>query len=329
MQPVIWMDTQGYAEGRASLEQWARLVAPEDFPGQTWQASLQQAQAAVATARFVFDAAVLSAAPRLKIIARLGVGYDNVDVEAASTLGICVTITPDGSSQSVAEHTLALMLALARQLPLADRSVRTGDWDRRRRLLGPELSSLTLGVVGLGRIGGRVARMAGQGFGMRVLVYDPYRSEAEIRSNQAEPRPSLVELLAQADVVSLHVPGNAETYHMLSAETLAQMKPGAWLINTARGPVVDESALVAALQSGQVGAAGMDVFEHEPPDPSGPLAVLPNVILSPHSAGLSADSTRRIGLQAAGQVYAVLHDILPEHMLNPHVWEKRRRSTDG
>ena len=325
MTPLIWMDTSAYVEGRAELETWARLVAPADFPGQPWEASLAGVEAAVATARYAFTAEVLAGQLGLKLITRLGVGYDNVDVEAATRLGICVTTTPEGSTQTVAEHTLALLLALGRRIVEGDQSVRSGQWGRRQQLAGPDLQSQTLGIVGLGRIGSRVAHMAGVGLGMRVMAHDPYLSPETIRVRGAEVCPDLATLLGQADIVTLHVPGTPETRHLIRAATLAQMKPGAYLVNTARGSVVSEADLTAALQTHHLAGAALDVFETEPPAPTHPLYGLPQVVVSPHFAGLSTDAMRRIGQQAARQVRQVLTGTRPDHLLNSQVWENRRR----
>ncbi|RJP50401.1 MAG: hypothetical protein C4583_10700 [Anaerolineaceae bacterium] len=325
MKPVIWIDSASYKEAISALEKWATLIHPEDFINQPWQASLEDADAAIATARFCFDTEALQRGSQLKIIARLGVGYDNVDVEEATRLGICVTITPDGSTQSVAEHTIALMMALCRKLREADECVRQGNWNRRQQLLGPDLSSLTLGIVGLGRIGSRVAYIAASGLGMRVLAYDPYLSFDTICNCQAEPCSTLIDLLEQSDVVSLHVPGNDETRHMLCSKTLAHMKTGSKLINTARGMVIAESDLIEVIQSGQLSGAALDVFETEPPQKSSPLMQMPEVILSPHSAGISIDSLYRIGMKAAEQVRQLLSGEQPDNLVNPLVWKDRRR----
>lgn len=326
MKPIVWIDSTSYKDGTASLAKWARLVSPDSVLGQPWQLSLREVDAAVVTARYRFDSATMQQFPRLKIIARLGVGYDNVDIEAATRLGICVTITPDGSTQAVAEHTLAMMLALCRQIREADESVRTGNWNRRQQLMGPDLQSLTLGIVGLGRIGSRVAHMANSGFSMRVLAFDPYLSHETISNRGAEPCAMLSDLLTQADIISLHVPGNEETRHMLCHDTMALMKPGARLINTARGSIVDEADLADAIKTGHLSSAALDVFECEPPDQSSLLIYMPEVILSPHSAGLSTDSLRCIGIKAAEQVRRALDGLQPDHLVNPQVWENRRRS---
>jgi D-3-phosphoglycerate dehydrogenase len=326
MRPLIWIDTTSYTECISNLHAWANLSSPEDSGSGRWQASLQNADAAIATARHCFDAAALQQAPRLKIIARLGVGYDNIDIETATALGICVTITPDGSTQSVAEHSLALMLALCRHIQDADRSIRTNQWSMRQQILAPDVQSLTLGIIGLGRIGGRLAQMAKCGVGMRVIAYDPFISKETILNRHAEPCETLEDLLAQADVISLHVPGNRETRHMLNHEKFECVKRGAMLINTARGSIVSEVDLVNAIQTGQLSGAALDVFENEPVSPLNPLLNLPGVILSPHFAGISTDSLRRIGIQAAEQVHQALLGSRPEHLINPQVWGNHRRT---
>ncbi len=325
MKPIIWIDSSTYQEGQEKLSGWAQVITADTDSDRPWIDSLRYADAVLATARYQFDANILRHLPRLKIIARLGVGYDNIDVKTATALGICVTITADGSTQSVAEHTLALILALNRMLLEADNSVRSGNWSRRQQLVRPDLHTLSLGIIGVGRIGSRVAQIARAGFGMEVLGYDPYLSEAEIRRRGAHPCTAFEELAGRTDILSLHVPGNNETHQMICKRTLAQVKPGALLINTSRGSVIDESSLIAALESGRIGGAGLDVFENEPLDIKSRLTMFPNVILSPHTAGLSSNSIRQIGLQAAEQVYDVLHGKPPVHLLNPESWENRRK----
>ncbi len=318
------MDSMTYTEGRAQLSEWATLISPDDFPHRPWVETLRSADAAVATSRFTFDANTFSHAPRLKIVARLGVGYDNVDLAAATDAGICVTITADASTEAVAEHAVAMMMALTRQVVRADAAVRKGKWDTRQELAGVELRDMTLGIIGLGRIGGRVAEICRDGFGMRVLAYDPYLTNEVIRERCAEPAQSLTVLLAESDVISLHVPATAETHHMINAETLAQMKPSAILVNTARGFIVAEQDLVHAVQAGRLGGAALDVFDPEPPPHNHPLFALSNIMVTPHVAGLTAEAVRRVGLQAARQVYQVLHDRQPDGLLNPGVWRTRR-----
>jgi ribulose-phosphate 3-epimerase len=245
-------------------------------------------------------ARVLEGARRLRVIARHGVGYEHVDLEAARARGIVVAVCGDVIAESVADMTLALLLALVRQVPQGDRAVRRGEWPR---CVGIELRDRICGLVGFGRIGKAVCRRA-RSLGMRVVASDVYRDEQFAASWQVTYLP-LEELLQMADVVSLHVPVTSETVRMINRQRLAQMKPGAYLINTARGELIDEEALVEALRSGHLGGAACDVFLQEPPG-SHPLLTLDNFIATPHSAGQTVEGLRRMGENTVENVLRVL-----------------------
>jgi len=242
----------------------------------------------------------------LRVIARHGVGVDNVAVEAAARRSIPVLITPEANLRSVAEHVFALMLAVSRNLIRADRMVREGRFTSRDRLLGRELFGETLGVVGLGRIGGEVARMAAQGFGMRVLGYDPWLPPDRIRERGAEPAETLPDLLRACDLLTVHVPLSGETRGLLGRRELALMGAGSILIQTSRGGVVDEAAMVDALRSGHIAGAGIDVYETEPPPPGHPFFSMEQVVLTPHTAALTEQAMRRMAVDAAQGILDVL-----------------------
>ena len=242
----------------------------------------------------------------LRVIARHGVGVDNVAVDAATRRGIPVLITPQANLRSVAEHVFALMLAVSRNLIRADRSVREGRFASRDRLLGRDLFGTTLGVIGLGRVGGEVARMAAQGFGMRVLGYDPWLPPDRIRERDAEPAETLPDLLRACDFVTVHVPLSRETRGLLGRRELASMRPGSILIQTSRGGVVDEDALVDALRSGHLAGAGIDVYEAEPPPADHPFFSMEQVVLTPHTAALTGQAMRRMAVDAAQGILDVL-----------------------
>ena len=267
-------------------------------------------------------AELIEAAPHLRVIARHGVGVDNIDVAAATRRNVIVAYTPTANTTSVAEHTLVLMGALAKQLLTYDRATRTGGWEIRDSNRAVDLGGKTLGLVGLGRIGREVARRARAAFDMTVLGYDPYLDAATVEALGVRPAASLDELLREADVVSIHVPLTDATRHLIGAAEMARMKPTAFLINTSRGPVVDEAALVEALRSGRIAGAGLDVFAEEPPPASHPLFDLPNVILTPHSAALTAECVVRMALGAAQAIVDVLEGRRPEHVANPEVLER-------
>ena len=254
-------------------------------------------------------AEVQAAAPSLKAICKHGVGTDNIDVAAATRRGIPVLYTPRANFESAAQHTLALMLALLRQIPLQDRRIRGGVFDK-KGYGGVELLGKTVGIVGFGRIGRRLAELLGP-FQASVLVYHP--------STTPEPLPGYVtklpraeDLLSRADVITLHCPLTPATRGMIGERALASMRQGAFLVNTARGGIVDEAALVRALRDGRVRGAALDVFEVEPPAADNPLLGLDNVLLTAHVAGVSDNSSRNMGLQAAKGVLAVLEGLPPD-----------------
>ena len=234
-------------------------------------------------------------ASRLRAIARFGVGYDAIDVPAATELGIAVAITPGMNQASVAEHAMALMLGILRGLPVRDRAVRAGGWTHRDPL--PPLRGKTLGLVGLGRIGREVVPRA-QAFDVNVIAHDPMPDMAffAVRGIRLV---SLDALLAESDIVSLHLPCTAKTQRIMNADTLAKMRRGAYLINTARGGLIDEEALADALESGQLAGAGLDAFAQEPPPVDHRLLKLDNVLLTPHLAGVDHDSLRGMSCLAA------------------------------
>ena len=248
------------------------------------------------------DADVLDAAgTQCKIFANYAVGYDNIDIKAAKERGIMVTNTPGVLTDAVAEHTFALMLAIARRIPESDRFTRAGKYTgwAPMLLLGTDVSKKTLGIVGLGRIGSRVAHHGVRGFDMKVIYYDVKRNEEFEREFGAEFRGNVDDIFREADFVSIHVPLLAETRHLVNAQRLALMKKTAYLVNTSRGPIVDEQALVDALRAGTIRGAGLDVFENEPALAPG-LAELENVIITPHIAS-ATEETRQKMSELAGQ----------------------------
>jgi D-3-phosphoglycerate dehydrogenase / 2-oxoglutarate reductase len=248
------------------------------------------------------DAALIERAERLRVIGRAGVGVDNVDVDAATRRGIVVANAAESTVDSAAEHAIALLLALARNIPQAHAALTAGSWDR-QRFTGIELAGKTLGVLGLGRIGREVARRA-LGLGMRVVAYDPFVAAERFRELGVEPAVSLDEVYAAADVLTLHLPLNEETRDLLDADAFARMKDGVRVVNAARGGLIDEDALAASIRTGKVAGAALDVFEHEPY--AGPLLKLPQVVATPHLAGSTTEAQDRAGVVIAEQVAAAL-----------------------
>ncbi len=238
---------------------------------------------------------VLESLQRCRLIVRIGVGYDNIDVDAARLRGIAVCNVPDYCTGEVADHAIAMALSQARALPFLDRCVREGVWKPALPLPMPSFDVMTFGVLGYGRIG-RAAIARARGFGFRLIACDPYVSAAEFPSDVKEV--ALDELLSQADILSVHVPLTAETRHVLNRERLARMRPTAILVNTARGLVIETAALVEALREGRLGAAGLDVFDEEPLRVDHPLLSLPNVLVAPHFAWHSRESRLKLYLMA-------------------------------
>ncbi|MDK3258459.1 hydroxyacid dehydrogenase [Blastococcus capsensis] len=263
-------------------------------------------------------------APNLRVVARHGVGVDNIAVADATDLGILVANTPDANMKSVAEHVFALLLAVKRRLVTADAVVRGGRFEIRDTLVGSELGGHRLGVIGMGRIGTRVARIAGQGFGMDVVGFDPYLSAPEIRQRGAEPVEQLGDLFRTSDVVTVHVPLTAETRGMIGAAELAELPPHAVLIHTARGGVVDEEALIDCLRRNGIAGAGVDVFEAEPPPSDCGYFGLPNVVMTPHTAAHTEGALERMSVGAAEAIVAVLGGGRPAAVVNPAVFGSAR-----
>jgi D-3-phosphoglycerate dehydrogenase len=259
------------------------------------------------------DESALVNADRLKVISRYGAGYDQVDLEAAARRGIAVTNTPGANQIAVAELTIGLMFALARQLPLIASAARQNTW---KRLIGLELTGKTLGLIGFGAIGREVARRA-LGLGMQVIAHDPF-FKGDFPGVELSP---LEEVIRRAHIISLHAALTPENHHLINADRLAQMQPGALLLNTARGGLVDEAALYAALASGKLRGAAMDAFEQEPPENS-PLLTLDNFIATPHIGATTHESVERMALMAARNLLAVLRGEPCESIVNADLLRK-------
>src|SRR5580704_16392994 len=259
---------------------------------------LADAEAIVVRSATFVDAAMMEKAPKLRVIGRAGVGVDNVDLDAATKRGIVVMNTPGGNAVAVAEHTFALMLALARHLVRAHTTMQVGKWEK-KTLQGTELRGKTLGIVGLGRVGIEVSRRA-LAFGMKVVAHDPYVAPA-VAQQLNITLATLDEVFAQSDYITLHVGLTPQTQGMINAESLRKMKKGVRLVNCARGELLNEPAVIESLQSGQLGGAALDVYSNEPLKDS-PLATLPNVILTPHIAGSTHEASEAVGVQIALQV---------------------------
>jgi len=254
-----------------------------------------------------------AAAPRLSVIGVASVGTDRVDLAAATRAGVMVVNAPTGNTIAAAEHTMALMLALLRKLPAADASVRAGEWER-SRFTGAELRHKTLGIIGLGKIGKAVARRA-NGFEMRVLAHDPYLTEEQAAEHGAR-LVGLLELLGRADVVTVHTPLTAQTRGLLGTAQIEAMKPGAVLLNVARGGIVDERALAKALADGHLAGAAVDVYGSEPMAPDNPLRAAPNTVLTPHLGASTQEAQDRVAVEMAEQLVEALAGVTPIYAVN-------------
>jgi D-3-phosphoglycerate dehydrogenase len=269
---------------------------------------------------FKITGRVMDASPMLKGIVVWGVGYDHVDVNAASERGIYVANTRGSNAESVAEHSFALILALSRKIIQANAFVKGGKWVTREEaglpheMVAQDLYGKTLGIVGLGAVGSRVARIA-HGFGMRILAHDPYVS-AESANEAKVELINLERLFEESDFVTIHVSLNKETKGLIGRKYLNLMKPTAYLINSSRGPVVNEEALIDALKKRKLAGAGLDVFEKEPVDPDNPLLKFDNVIVSPHCAGNSEEALRATSLMVSEETLRILDDQIPRNLVN-------------
>jgi D-3-phosphoglycerate dehydrogenase len=259
------------------------------------------------------DADVIARADRLQVIAKHGAGLDNVDVDAASSRGIVVCNTPGANARSVAEHAVALLFAVRRKLRTADRHVRGGEWDR-GRFVGHELTGDTLGLLGFGAIAREASDLA-HGMGQTVLTYDPYVPDDEVPM-RVKRVTEIPELFARSDAVSVHAPLTPETRHAVSTEELSALGSEGVLVNTSRGPVVDEAALLKALEGGVIAGAGLDTFEEEPPGADHSLYDRDDVVLTPHIGGVTDDALARMSQRAARNVRTVYEGGIPESTVN-------------
>ena len=262
-----------------------------------------------------YTAKVFEAGKKLKVISRHGVGYDNIDVARATELGIWVTFAPESLSNTVAEHVIGCTLTLARNFMQLDREMRAGNWGIRDKLLGTDLAGKALGIVGLGRIGRRVAQKASQGLDMKVIGYDPFLKQEQV-AEFATPVMSMDDVFSVADFVTLHIPGGPSNRGVIGKKQFALMKKTAFFINASRGDVVAEADLLEALRNGSIAGAAIDVYEKEPPQKDNPLMSLSNVLLTPHNASQTRECMIRMALHAAQGIDEVLSGKRPTWPVN-------------
>ena len=312
--PAVLVTEPIHQDGIDALETFATLIRPER-PDEASILAVAAPASAIIVRVAPITAAVIDAAPNLRLIQKHGVGVDSIDVDHATRRGIPVCFTPEANSASVAEFTVASALALCKRLPERDRLVRAGGWRDSGDVPAREIDGRTVGVIGGGRVGLRVLRAFTLGLDMRGLVFDPFVPAQVVRDHGGQSVDSLEELLQRSDIVTLHTPLTPETRHLINAERLACMQPHAILVNTCRGPVVDEHALAAALTNGDIAAAAIDVFEQEPPVGS-PLLSAPNCLFSPHVAGITLESNVRTAAHCAAEIHRVLHNRSPHWRIN-------------
>ncbi len=270
--------------------------------------------------KFHGTAALLQRTPNVVVLSTTGAGYDTVNLEDCTRAGVAAVNQAGGNKEGVAEHVMAMLLSLSKRLMLADHALRSGAETDRRDFMGDDVVGRTIGIVGLGNVGSRVAELCRGLFQMRVLAYDPYLSKTAMATRGAEKVDVVDDLLRQADYVSINCPHTAETSGMIGARQYALMQPHAYFITTARGGIHDEAALTDALREKQIAGAGLDVWEEEPPPTDHPLLKFDNVLVSPHIAGITRQSRHNIAKIAAEQLLGVLDGKRPPRLLNPEVW---------
>lgn len=307
------------------VEVWDRFTNP---PPNVLESRVREYDALLTMVGDRITCSMLSNAKNLRIISQMIVGYDNIDVECATRLGIYVTNAPGIISEATADFTWALILATARRVVEADNYVRWGEWFRDRTpwhplmFLGTLVYGKTLGIIGFGAIGRAVARRA-KGFSMKILYYDVVRAPKEVEEELGAEYRDLESLLRESDIITIHTPLTKETYHLINDERLKLVKKGAILINAARGPVVDTNALVRALSEGRIAGAGLDVFEEEPLPPNHPLTMFKNVVLAPHIASATYESRLEMASKAAENLIAFAEGRIPPNLVNKDVVKVR------
>lgn len=317
--PVVWFDRPAGRLQRELLEGRAQIL---DVRGDDPLEGIDRAEGAIVGAAIRYDRTVYEQAPKLRVIARAGIGFDNLDLDDATEFGIAACNTPDGPTVSTAEQAVALIFAVTKGLKESARRLEAAEGDYWARHGHLELAGSTLALLGLGRIGGYVARVM-SAVGMEIVAYDPYAADERFAELGARRAATPSEAVADAHVVSVHAPLSEATHHLVNADLLAAMRDGAYLVNTSRGGLVDQDALLAALNAGKVRGAGLDVTEPEPLPPGHPLLGRPDVVVTPHVASATVAGRRRIFTHAVAEVMAALDGARPPNMLNPQAWPGR------
>ncbi len=321
--PLLWTDALLHVDALLRLRGQVSLCGPTAPAELAVPGEFAAAEAAIVGTRGFYGHEQFAAARKLKVIARTGIGYDNIDVAAAERAGVVVVNTPDAPTESTAEFAVGLMFAVARRIALADRNGKAGEWKLAPEVLGFDLAEKTLALVGFGRIARRVTEIA-RAVRMRVRAFDPVVLPDEMAEHGATACASIATLAEGAQVLSLHAPALPSTRHLIGREHLARLAPGAILINTARGTLIDEAAVLAALESGRLAGAGLDVWETEPVPSGHPLFLHPRVVATPHMAAYTEEGRRRSHVKAAELVLGVLRGERPDSIVNPDAWPPRR-----
>lgn len=327
-----------HQSGRRLLEDKFQVVVAPDPYEKTIRSLIGDSHGVIVRTASRITGEIIEAGKVLEVIGRTGAGVDNIDVEAATRRGISICYTPEANFISVAEHTISLILALAKQLPVMDKAVREGRFSIRYEYLPVDVYGKTVGIVGFGRIGREVANRCAEGLKMKAVWYDPYVSPVrnsaiagstcgisngvkDTETFESLRRLSnLEELFEKSDFVTIHLPHNKETHHMIGKNLIERMRPSSYFINTSRGTVIDEDQLQEALIKGRIAGAGIDVYEKEPPDTENPFLKLPNVILTPHSAALTKECVERMAVDAAQGVLDILEGRRPRFVFNQEIF---------
>jgi glyoxylate reductase len=332
MKPKVFVTREIPEKGLREIEKYFDIDLWSDYKAPPYEVLVKKASEADALVTLLtdrIDKNLIDNAPRLRIISQYAVGYDNIDIDYATKKGIYVTNTPGVLTDSTADLTIAIMLAIMRRVVEADAFVRKGDWEASGTgwhplmLLGRELKGKALGIIGMGRIGRAVARRA-KGFGMKILYTDVSRLPPEIEKELEAEYVNLKELLKRSDVVSIHTPLTPKTYHMIGEEELKLMKKDAYLVNTARGAIIDTNALVKAIKEGWIAGAALDVFEQEPLPAKHELIGLKNVVLTPHIGSATIEARTAMALKVAENLTAFYHKRVPPDLVNKEVIKMRK-----
>ncbi len=315
----VWMEIPVQESVQRLLDGKALIVHAAAPPAPAWTSGLE-AQAALAASGVQYNGALFDAWPNLKVVARMGIGIDNVNVPEASERGVLVINTPDGPTESTAEHAIALLLSVAKRVKQGNANLAEGNFGG-RTLLGTEVQGKTIAVIGLGRIGRRVAEICRLAFQMRVLGYDPMVSIEQAAAMGVEYC-SVDEMLPQSEFVTVHTPSIPATRHLINSRTLGLMKQGAFLINVSRGPLVCEADLLGALEAGRLGGVGLDVFEQEPTAVDNPLRNHPLVVATPHMASYTNEGRERMERMAVERVLAFFAGQRPLDLCNPDLFDR-------